>query len=97
MAELDPLLHPPLRRGMASATPGARRMSLEDFLRRVAARESAGTDEEAQDEATLSAQVFEHARAVFATLAEAVSRKEWFDIVVELPEDHRPLMPAGIA
>jgi uncharacterized protein (DUF2267 family) len=92
MAQLDPLLHPPLRRGMASATPGARRMSLEDFLRQVAARERAGTDEEA-----LFSQVFEHARAVFGTLSEAVSRKEWFDIVVELPEDHRPLMPAGIA
>src|SRR5882757_2947349 len=50
MAQLDPLLHPPLRRGMASATPGARRMSLEDFLRRVAMREGAGA-EEAQDEA----------------------------------------------
>jgi uncharacterized protein (DUF2267 family) len=41
--------------------------------------------------------VFEHARAVFGMLSEAVSRKEWFDIVVELPEDHLPLMPAGIA
>jgi hypothetical protein len=30
-------------------------------------------------------------------LSEAVSRKEWFDIVVELPEDCRPLMPTGIA
>jgi uncharacterized protein (DUF2267 family) len=92
MAQLDPLLHPPLRQGMASATPGARRMSLEDFLRQVAAREGAGADEEA-----LFSQVFEQARAVFGTLSEAVSRKEWFDIVVELPEDHRPLMPAGIA
>lgn len=92
MALLDPLLHPPLRQGMASATPGARRMSLEDFLRQVAAREGAGTDEEA-----LFSQVFEHARAVFGTLSEAVSRKEWFDIVVERPEDHRPLMRAGIA
>jgi hypothetical protein len=87
-----PVLHPPLRQGMASATPGARRMSLEDFLRQVAAREGAGADEEA-----LFSQVFEHVRAVFGTLSEAASRKEWFDIVVELPEDHRPLMPAGIA
>ena len=77
---------------MAAATPAARRMSLEDFLRQVAARERAGTDEEA-----LSSQVFEHARAVIGTLSEAVSRKEWFDIVVELPEDYRPLTPAGIA
>jgi uncharacterized protein (DUF2267 family) len=79
-------------------------MSLEDFLRRVAERERAGADAEGQDqdqgnpdEEILYGQVFEHARAVFATLAEAVSRKEWFDIVVELPQDHRPLMPAGIA
>ena len=67
-------------------------MSHEGFLRQVAAREGAGADEEAR-----FSQVFEHARAVFGTLSEAVSRKEWFDIVVELPEDHRPLMPAGIA
>jgi uncharacterized protein (DUF2267 family) len=106
MAQLDPLLHPPLRRGMASAAPGARRMSLEDFLRRVAEREGARADGETQDqgqdggspdEEILYGQVFEHARAVFATLAEAVSRKEWFDLVVELPQDHRPLMPAGLA
>jgi len=62
-------------------------MSLEDFLRRVAMREGAGAeeaqDEAAQDEAALFGQVFQHAQAVFATLAEAVSRKEWFDIVVE--------------
>ena len=84
-------------------------MSLEAFLRRVAQRERAGADGEARDqgqegpdretpdEAILSGPVFEHARAVFATLSEAVSRKEWFDIVVELSEDYRPLMPAGIA
>jgi uncharacterized protein (DUF2267 family) len=99
MAQLDPLLHPPLRRGMASAGPGARRMSVDGFLRRVAQREGAGEaqDQESPDEEILYGQLFEHARAVFATLAEAVSRKEWFDLVVELPEDHRPLMPTGVA
>lgn len=61
-------------------------------LQTLAAREGAEADE-----ADLFTQVFEQARAVFAMLAEAVSRKEWFDIVVELPEDFRPLMPAGIA
>ena len=60
-------------------------MSLEDFPRQVAAREGAGADEEA-----LFSQVFEHARAGFGTLSEAVSHKEWFDIVVELPEDTGP-------
>jgi uncharacterized protein (DUF2267 family) len=92
VAQLDPLLYPPLRQGMAPATPGARRMSPEDFLRQVAVPEGGGTDEE-----VLFSQVFEHGRAVFATLSEAVSRKERFDVVVELPEDYRPLVPAGIA
>ena len=46
-------------------------MSIEDSLRQVAAREGAGADEEA-----LFSQVFEHARAVFGTLSESVSRQE---------------------
>jgi len=78
------------RRGGPSRT--GIRCDPEDFLRQVAAREGAGADEKA-----LLSQVFEHARAVFATLSEEVSRKEWFDIVVELPEDYRPLMPASPA
>ena len=31
IAQLDPLLHPPLRRGVSSTAPGARRMPLEGF------------------------------------------------------------------
>ena len=88
IAQLDPLLHPPLRRGVSTA-PGARRMPLEEFLQRVARRE--GVD---VDEAELFEQVFRHARAVFETLAEAVSAKEWFDVIVQLPEDYRGLIPA---
>ncbi len=45
------------------------------------------------DEADLFDEVAGHARAVFATLAEAVSSKEWFDVIVELPEDYRGLIP----
>ena len=33
VARLDPLLHPPLRRGIASSGPAARRMPLAEFLR----------------------------------------------------------------
>lgn len=40
MAQLGPLLHPPLRQGMTPATPG-RGMSPEDFPRQVTAREDA--------------------------------------------------------
>lgn len=36
-------------------------------------------------------EIAEHARAVFATLAEAVSIKEWFDVIVELPEEYHGL------
>jgi len=88
IAQLDPLLHPPLRRGAESAKPGGRRMPLEEFLRRVATRE--GADADAAD---LYEEIAEHARAVFATLAEAVSIKEWFDVIVELPEEYHGLFP----
>jgi uncharacterized protein (DUF2267 family) len=88
IAQLDPLLHLPLRRGAESARPGGRRMALEEFLRRVATREGADADE-----ADLYEEIAEHARAVFATLAEAVSIKEWFDVIVELPEEYHGLFP----
>ena len=92
IAQLDPLLHPPLRRGAESAKPGGRRMPLEEFLRRVAAREGADADE-----ADLYEEIAEHARAVLATLAEAVSIKEWFDVIVELPEEYHGLFPPRLA
>jgi uncharacterized protein (DUF2267 family) len=92
IAQLDPLLHPPLRRGMSSAVPGAQRMPLEEFLQRVAVREGADVDE-----VELLEEISEHARAVFATLAEAVSTEEWLDVTVELPEDYRGLIHARSA
>jgi uncharacterized protein (DUF2267 family) len=70
----------------------AERMPLEEFLRRVAAREGADVDE-----ADLYEEITEHARAVFATLAEAVSIKEWFDVIVELPEEYHGLFPPRLA
>ena len=88
VAWLDPLLHPPLRRGIASSGPAARRMPLAEFLRRVAARESADVDE-----AGLVDVIFKHVRAVFATLAEAVDAEEWFDMIAELPAEYSGLIP----
>jgi uncharacterized protein (DUF2267 family) len=88
IAQLDPLLHPPLRRGMPSPKAPARRMPLEDFLRRVAAREGADVDE-----AGLMDRVSEDVRAVFATLAEAVSSKEWSDVTAELPAEYSSVIP----
>jgi uncharacterized protein (DUF2267 family) len=87
IAQLDPVLHVPLRRGI-SAVPDAQRMPLQQFLQRVAARE--GVD---QDEAVPYDEMARHARAEFATLAEAISDKEWLDATVELPEEYRAIVP----
>ena len=67
-------------------------MPLEEFLQRVAGRE--GFD---ADEAQLAEEVSRQARAVFATLAEAVSTEEWLDVIVELPDDYRGLIRTPIA
>jgi uncharacterized protein (DUF2267 family) len=88
VARLDPLLHPPLRRGIASSGPAARRMPLAEFLRRVAGRESADVDE-----AGLVDVIFAHVRAVFATLAEAVDAGEWLDMIAGLPAEYSGLIP----
>jgi uncharacterized protein (DUF2267 family) len=88
MAQLDPLLHPALREGRSSAGPDARRMPLAVFLRRIGRLEGL-----AVDDAALAGDVFEHARAVLQTLAEAVSEEEWYDIAAELPSEYRGLMP----
>ncbi len=88
IAQLDPVLHVPLRRGM-SAAPAAKRMPLAEFLRQAAEKEGSQ-----QDEAGLFEEIARHARAVFATLAEAVSDKEWSEATVELPDEYRAIVPA---
>ena len=70
-------LHPPLKEGDALSNGAARRMSLDDFLRRIAEREGV-TPTEAR----------EHARAVFATLREAVGDKEFHDVSAQLPLEY---------
>lgn len=88
MAQLDPLLHPPLRQGLSSASPDAQRMPLPVFLRRVGRLEGL-----AVDDAALAGDVFEHAHAVLETLAGAVSDEQWNDVAAELPAEYRGLMP----
>jgi uncharacterized protein (DUF2267 family) len=92
IAQLDPELHPPLRRGATAGTAETRRMAAAEFLRRVAARERADAGE-----VPLAGEAPGHVRAVFATLAEAVTSKEWFDVIVELPADYQGLIPADPA
>lgn len=89
ISQLDPPLHPPLRSG--AAEPDARRMPLAKFLRLVAAREGSEVSE-----ADLATVTTDHVRAVLATLAEAVSQREWFDVTAELPRDYDVLIPADV-
>jgi uncharacterized protein (DUF2267 family) len=77
ISRLPAELHAPLQEGNALSNGVARRMSLDDFVRRIAEREGA-TPAEAR----------EHARAVFATLREAVGENEFLDISAQLPLEY---------
>jgi len=65
-----------LRRG-AARTRHAAKMSVDDFVHRVAQREGI-SDEQAR----------EHVRAVFETLREAIDRLEFLDITAQLPAEY---------
>jgi uncharacterized protein (DUF2267 family) len=81
MNQLPGELHPPLLRGDAASNGAARPMSLEEFVARIAEREGVPP-----------AQAREHARAVFATLREAVGEKEMRDTEAQLPDDYHALL-----
>lgn len=76
-AALPDELRPPLERGRERARGKAQRMSLDQFIARVAERE--GATEEA---------ALEHAQAVFTTLHEVIPDKEWSDLLAELPRGY---------
>lgn len=83
--DLAALLPAPLRgaleQGNARTGGKATRMSLDDFVSRVA---------ELEDVSTEAAR--EHARAVFRTLREAISKKEFGDTMAQLPDEYRELL-----
>jgi uncharacterized protein (DUF2267 family) len=70
-------LHEPLKRGLERSGGDATRMSLDEFVGRIAERE--GVDAE---------QAREHARAVLTTLREAVGEKEFRDMTAQLPDEY---------
>jgi pyruvate dehydrogenase (quinone) len=71
-----------LRQALERAkTRKAERMSLDDFVHRVAEREGVSPE-----------QAREHVRAVFQTLREAVTGDEWADMTADLPDEYRPLL-----
>jgi uncharacterized protein (DUF2267 family) len=67
-----------------ATTTDADRFDIDEFLRRVADREGADVPTAER-----------HARAVFAVLGQAVSRRELDDLAAQLPKDYRPLLPTG--
>lgn len=80
-AQLPEALHPPLQRGKDQSNAAARPLSLDEFVAGIAEREGAPP-----------AQAYEHARAVCATLREALSEKEFSDTAAQLPDDYRALL-----
>jgi uncharacterized protein (DUF2267 family) len=73
-------VHTALKRGVAQADATTRRMTPNEFLRRVAERAGV-TEERARD----------YTRAVFATVREA-TREEFLDVTVQLPDGYRDLL-----
>jgi uncharacterized protein (DUF2267 family) len=76
-AALPTQLHAPLVRGDAESGGKATRMSLEEFVDRVAEREGVDHD-----------RAHDHARAVFATLRDVLPDKDFRDIDSQLPADY---------
>jgi uncharacterized protein (DUF2267 family) len=74
-------LHPPIDLGEAASSGAARRLTLEEFLERIADVE--GVRREAARQ---------HAHAVLVTLREALPGPEVRDLLSELPADYRPLL-----
>jgi uncharacterized protein (DUF2267 family) len=80
-AQLAAPLRLPLERGNARTNGKAKRMSLEEFVDRIAELEGVSLED-----------AREHARAVFRTLREAVSEKEFRDMQAQLPDEYRELL-----
>jgi uncharacterized protein (DUF2267 family) len=84
LARLAPALHEPLKRGRGHSGGIARSMTLARFLALIAEREGVPPS-----------LALAHARAVFATLRQAIDDDEFFDVTVQLPQDYvNALVPA---
>jgi uncharacterized protein (DUF2267 family) len=81
IARLPRELHPPLKVGAGLSSGVARKMSLDEFVQRVAEREGVSAVE-----------AREHTRAVLATLREAAGDDEFFDVTSQLPDEYAPVL-----
>jgi uncharacterized protein (DUF2267 family) len=76
--QLPAELRQPLERGKERSGGKAQKMSLDEFIARIAEREGVSYE-----------QALEHARAVFATLRETLTDKELSDLLSELPRGYQ--------
>jgi uncharacterized protein (DUF2267 family) len=74
-------LHPPLKVGSGLSSGVARKMSLDEFVQRIAEREGVSASD-----------AREHARAVLSVLREATGDEEFFDVTSELPDEYAPVL-----
>jgi uncharacterized protein (DUF2267 family) len=74
---LPPELRPPVERARAAKGEQPLPLSLDEFIERVAEREGVSRDDARR-----------HARAVLATLREAIAQKEFADTIAQLPRDY---------
>jgi uncharacterized protein (DUF2267 family) len=81
ISRLPVQLHEPLKRADEQRDRPARRMSVDEFVLRVAARETVSPEEAPQ-----------HIRAVLETLREAVG-DEYFDVRAQLPSEYASVLP----
>jgi uncharacterized protein (DUF2267 family) len=82
-AQLPAELRPPLELGNARSRGKAERLSVDDFVSRVAEREDVSLE-----------QAREHAQAVLTTVRESISDKELRDLLAELPDEYGALLRA---
>lgn len=82
VARLPFELHGALKRGRLGSDPRSRRMSMDEFVQRVSAREGGLPADEAA----------EHVRAVFFELIDAIG-EEFLDVRSQLPAEYGRLLP----
>jgi uncharacterized protein (DUF2267 family) len=85
-ASLPAELRPALERGSHRTRGKATRMSLDEFVGRVADREGVSWED-----------ALEHTRAVFTSLREALPDKEWSDMLDQLPKGYQEALLEPVA